>query len=172
MSQTNEEINTKRRKRYSNLSPEEKKKRQNRVKEYSDEHREELNERAREYRRNHKDLYRAAKQRQLKKLKDNNPAQLMCMEIRKRARKRGIPFDLEPSDIVVHKSCPILGIDLSFGNGRVHDASPSLDRIIPEKGYVKGNCFVISSKANRMKQENTLETLEKIVAYIKERLPA
>jgi hypothetical protein len=129
-------------------------------------------QRAREYRKNHPDLYKACKQRQIKKLKDNNPSKLICMEIRKRARKRGIPFEIEAADIPIPKTCPILGIELSFGTGRVHDASPSVDRIIPEKGYVKGNCFIISSKANRMKQENTLETLEKIVTYIKDRLPA
>lgn len=59
------------------------------------------------------------------------------METKKRAKKRGIVFDLEVSDIVIPKLCPILGIELSFGNGRVHDASPSLDRIVPSKGYVK-----------------------------------
>jgi hypothetical protein len=92
------------------------------------------------------------------------------METKKRAKKRGIIFEIEVSDIIIPKVCPILGIELSFGIGRVHDASPSLDRIVPDEGYVKGNCFIISAKANRMKQENTLETLEKIVSYIKERM--
>ena len=47
---------------------------------------------------------------------------------------------------------------------------PSLDRLVPEKGYVKGNCFIISNKANRMKQDNTLEDFQRIVSYIQERL--
>ncbi len=92
------------------------------------------------------------------------------METKKRAKKRNILFEIEISDIVIPKFCPILGMELSFGVGTVHDGSPSLDRIVPEKGYVKGNCFIISSKANRMKQENTLEDLEKIILYIKERM--
>jgi hypothetical protein len=45
-----------------------------------------------------------------------------------------------------------------------------LDRLVPEKGYVKGNCFIISNKANRMKQDNTLEDFQRIVSYIQERL--
>jgi hypothetical protein len=126
--------------------------------------------RAKEYRKTHPEWTRATQKRARKKLKETAPEHLIWMETKKRAKKRGIPFEIEVSDVVIPKVCPILGIELSFGVGRVHDASPSLDRIVPEKGYVKDNCFIISSKANRMKQENTLETLEKIIAYIKERV--
>lgn len=131
---------------------------------------ERLKEWARQYRKNRPEWARATQKRARKKLRENNPEHLIWMETKKRAKKRRIFFDIDVSDIIIPKVCPILGIELSFGVGRVHDASPSLDRIIPEKGYVKGNCFIISSKANRMKQENTLETLEKIILYIKERM--
>lgn len=131
---------------------------------------ERLKEWAKQYRKNNPEWARATQKRARKKLRENNPEHLIWMETKKRAKKRGIPFEIEVLDIVIPKVCPILGIELSFGVGRVHDASPSLDRIIPEKGYVKGNCFIISSKANRMKQENTLESLEKIINYIKERM--
>lgn len=125
---------------------------------------------AKEYRKAHPEWVRETKQRQRQKLKENRPEYLIWSELKKRAKARDIKFELEVSDIVIPKVCPILGIELSFGKGRVHDASPSLDRIVPEKGYVKGNCFIISAKANRMKQENTLETFELIINYIKERL--
>jgi len=128
------------------------------------------NIRAKLYRKTHPNFARDASKRSRKKYKENNPAHLMWMESKKRAKKRNIPFEIEVSDIVIPQFCPIIGIELSPGIGRVHDASPSLDRIVPEKGYVKGNCYIISSKANRMKQENTLETLEKIILYIKERM--
>ena len=170
MSQSREEINAKRRAHYAILSEEEKEKRRQRVREYSSQHREELNEWAKNYRKTNPEWTRASKKRARQKLRENNPQHLIWMETKKRAKKRNIPFDIEVSDITLPKVCPILGIELSFGVGRVHDASPSLDRIIPEKGYVKGNCFIISSKANRMKQENTLETLEKLIKYIKERM--
>jgi len=131
---------------------------------------ERLKEWAREYRKTHPEWTRATQKRARKKLKETKPEHLIWMELKKRAKARDIKFELEVSDIIIPKFCPILGIELSFGDGRVHDASPSMDRIIPDKGYVKGNCFIISSKANRMKQENTLETFELIINYIKERM--
>lgn len=165
-----EELNKQRREKYANLSEEEKEIRRRKVREYAAAHRQELNEWAKEYRKTNSEWSRATQKRARKKLKETKPEHLIWMETKKRAKARGIVFDLDISDIVIPKVCPILGIGLSFGEGRVHDASPSLDRIVPSKGYVKGNCFIISSKANRMKQESTLEDLEKIIIYIKERL--
>lgn len=170
MPQSREEINTKRRAFYASLSEEEKEKHKQKVREYAAKHRKELSEWARAYRKNNPEWCRETRKRARKKLRENNPEYLIWMETKKRAKKRGISFEIEISDVVIPKLCPILGIELSFGKGTVHDASPSLDRIVPNKGYVKGNCFIISSKANRMKQENTLETLEKIISYIKERM--
>ncbi len=157
--------------RYASLSEEQKEKNRKRCSLYSKKHRKRLNEWARKYRADHPEVERDAKKRARKKLKDESPERLIFFEVRKRARARGIQFNLEESDIRIPKLCPILGIELSFGVGRVHDASPSLDRVIPSLGYVKGNCFVISAKANRMKQENTLEDFLKIIQYIQERLP-
>ena len=161
--------NEKRREKYA-TSEVEREKRLNSSKEYSLSHRQELNAYSKEYRKNNPDLLRSIQKRARLKLKENNPEHLIWMETKKRAFKKNIPFDIDVSDIIIPKVCPILGIELSFGIGKVHDESPSLDRIVPEKGYVKGNCFIISSKANRMKQENTLETLQLIINYIKERL--
>lgn len=125
---------------------------------------------AREFRKRNPERSKANSKRARQKLKNCFPEKLMLLELRKRARQRGIEFNLEIEDIVIPERCPILGIELVFGKGRVHDASPSMDRIVPSKGYTKGNCFIISSKANRMKQENTIEDFEKIISYIKERM--
>ena len=58
------------------------------------------------------------------------------------------------------KVCPVLGIELDWGmNGRQTN-SPSLDRINPNKGYVKGNVMIMSDLANRMKQNATPEQLK------------
>jgi hypothetical protein len=85
-----------------------------------------------------------------------------------RAKKKGLPFNLELSDIIIPEFCPIFGMRLekSQGKGAV-DRSPSLDRIRSEKGYVKGNVWVISNKANTMKSNATVEELEHLTAVLR-----
>jgi len=69
-----------------------------------------------------------------------------------RAKKYNLPFDLDISDVIVPEICPILGIKLVFGHSKgCQSSSPSLDRIVPSKGYVRGNVVVISFRANRLK---------------------
>lgn len=86
------------------------------------------------------------------------------------AKKRGLTFDIEVSDIVIPDACPLLGIPLSHGVGHSHAASPSLDRIDPSKGYVKGNVWVISSRANAIKNDATPDELERIAKAVRARL--
>lgn len=100
----------------------------------------------------------------------NNPETYILRAARGRARKKNILFDIDESDIIIPTHCPILGIELKMSVNSAEDNSPSLDRILPDKGYIKGNCAVISVKANRMKQDNSLETLEKIISYMKKHL--
>ena len=47
--------------------------------------------------------------------------------------------------------CPVLDIDLMISEGCSTYNSPSIDKLIPELGYVKGNIDVISHKANTLK---------------------
>jgi hypothetical protein len=99
-----------------------------------------------------------------------NPALPMWTSARQRARKSGVPFRITPDDIVIPPCCPVLGIPIQRGAGRLRDASPSLDRIIPAEGYVVGNIAVISYRANRIKNDSTLEELERITAWVRETL--
>jgi hypothetical protein len=79
--------------------------------------------------------------------------------IKSRAVARGIPFNLDIEDISFPSVCPVLGLELSREVGGKSVASPSVDRIIPSLGYVKGNVQVISELANRMKSDATPEQL-------------
>lgn len=82
-----------------------------------------------------------------------------------RATAKGLPFDLTPEDLTLPEFCPVLGIALSWGNV-ITNETPSIDRVKPELGYVKGNCNIISMKANRLKNNATKEELEAILTYI------
>lgn len=96
----------------------------------------------------------------------------MLRHAKLRANKKGIPFNLDIDDIYIPDNCPILGIPIQFNRNQTEknkgpkDDSVSLDRIIPELGYVKGNIKVISWRANRLKGDGTLEDFEKIVQYL------
>lgn len=77
-----------------------------------------------------------------------------------------LPFDITFKDILIPEICPVLGIELIAGGGAGSDNTPSLDRIIPEKGYVKGNVRIISMRANRIKDNGTAEEHRRIADYI------
>jgi hypothetical protein len=77
-----------------------------------------------------------------------------------------VPFNLVIDDIIIPKTCPILGIPLKSGKKNHLPSSPSLDRIVPNLGYVRGNICVISYKANQMKSDLTKEIILKILEYI------
>lgn len=81
---------------------------------------------------------------------------------RSRAKARNLEFDIDVTDIVIPDVCPLLGIPVFVNEGKAKPKpnSPSLDRIDPLKGYVKGNVWVISLKANTMKSNATLEELK------------
>lgn len=87
---------------------------------------------------------------------------------KKRAEKLGLPFNLELEDVVIPEFCPLLGIRLNTDySDKSGETSPSLDKIYPEKGYVKGNVAIISKKANRIKSDLTPDMLEKLLNYFK-----
>jgi len=95
----------------------------------------------------------------------NHKAQTIYYSAQRRARKKGVPFEIEISDIVIPEYCPVLGIKLEVASGYAQDNSPSLDRIIPALGYVKGNILVISYKANTIKSNATVDELRKVAAF-------
>ena len=103
-----------------------------------------------------------------------NPENSILVQIRDRCRRGGIPFNLTIEDCKIPEICPVLGIPIVVGQIRpkgrmLAGNAPSVDRIFPEKGYVKGNIAVISWRANHLKNNATADELEKIVNYIRER---
>lgn len=86
----------------------------------------------------------------------------MFYDARKRAFSLGLPFGIEPEDISVPDRCPVLGLLL---DGSCRDRKPSLDRVVPSLGYVKGNVRVISFRANRIKSDATADELRAVLSY-------
>ena len=95
--------------------------------------------------------------------------QIWC-DVKKRAKMRGIEFTLVPQEIPeIPKVCPVLGIIIKANTVSAPiDSSPSLDRINPKLGYIKGNVRIICNRANRIKSDATLQELELILKDAKE----
>ena len=88
--------------------------------------------------------------------------------IRNKCKENNIPCDFTIDDLIPFPlSCPITGHSINYfnkGKGGLDD-SPSIDRVEPTKGYVKGNVRIISFKANRMKQDASPKDTMNILAY-------
>jgi hypothetical protein len=127
--------------------------RQNR-RDYDASHPEKVKKQRKDYRDSHKEYFS-------KKQKEHvaeNPEKYMMYEARKRARKFGLECTITPKDIVVPEFCPILGLKLERGKvDKNRDNTPSLDRIVPEIGYIPSNIAVMSYRANRIKNNGTAE---------------
>jgi len=150
---------------------------------YAEKNRESLRQKSREWYWNLKKNNPEAAEQLLKKQSQSNkeyrrknPEKVWKSSVlsnaRSRALAKGIPFNLSNQDIIIPEFCPILKIRLCFQskNGRPHDSTPSIDRIVPELGYVPGNVEVISHRANMIKNCGSLEEHKRIVEWLESKL--
>lgn len=89
----------------------------------------------------------------------------MVRAAKARATKAGVPFNLRPEDLTIPHRCPVLGIPLIVGANKASDNSPSLDRVVPLLGYVPGNILIISNRANRIKNDATIDELRMVADF-------
>lgn len=96
--------------------------------------------------------------------------------VRSRAKKRGIPCDIDGEylESIWTGTCPIFHTKLnkpwhSTNADRASKHTCSLDRIIPEKGYVKGNVEWISNIANMIKSTATASDLYRVADHVHRR---
>ncbi len=100
--------------------------------------------------------YRRAARERGKLYHELDPRKRMVTAAKQRAKKTGLPFNITANDLVIGETCPILGTYFTPNT----EYCASLDRIVPELGYVVGNVQVISMKANAMKNSaNDIELL-------------
>lgn len=97
----------------------------------------------------------------------------LVLAARRRGRERGLEATIRVSDLVWPTHCPVLGIPLDYPErgaarktGAHNPGYPSLDRWDNAKGYVAGNVFVISHRANTLKGSATYEEILRIAEYV------
>jgi hypothetical protein len=87
---------------------------------------------------------------------------------RQRSREKGLRYELNIDFIVsiAPTICPLLQYPLVYTKekGRSRTSVPSLDRIDPSKGYTRDNVWIISWRANTIKNDASLEELEAVLA--------
>ena len=142
-------------------------------KEYKAAHRAKIVEWQKEY---HKKYYEenrdairaAAKEYKERTRKDPRyAAKRMLVFARFRAKRDGLPFNLTLDDIVIPDVCPVFGVPFVFGAKGNHPYSPSLDKLIPELGYVKGNIRVISYRANTLKRDASFNEIARLYRWMR-----
>lgn len=126
-------------------------------KRYYEKNKERIKEKQREWALNNPDKVKASLQR----YRDSNRELRLLWNVRSRAIKRGLDFNLEKSDIIIPTLCPYLNVPLIYKD---KNFTPSIDRIDNTQGYTKGNIEVISLLANKMKN---IATKEQLIAFSK-----
>lgn len=109
-------------------------------------------------------------QRPRKPRRNEHPSYSMWTNAKKRAKDKGWDFDLVLEELVIPETCPLLGIPIHKGENGYCDNSPTLDRINPKGGYTKDNVWIVSMRANRIKDNATLDELSLITDNLRKRL--
>ena len=112
-------------------------------------------------------IYERRKKSLAKTWRQNNIAKQLLRSAKARAKLNNLEFNLELSDIIVPILCPVFGTLLKPNDRGMSDNSPTLDRVDPNKGYIKGNIAVISWRANTLKKNGSVEEFQKLLDWMK-----
>jgi hypothetical protein len=96
------------------------------------------------------------------------PLSHLLIRARNRATARGREFSITLDDLYIPEICPLLGVPLSLTDPNTA-YRPSIDRIDSNKGYIPGNVWVVSNRANRLKSDATADELIRIGLALKGR---
>jgi hypothetical protein len=95
----------------------------------------------------------------------------MLARVKHRAKRSQLDYSLDFEYVLdlAPDVCPVFKTDLLWGLSRVKNSnfSPSMDRIDPTQGYVKGNVQIISQRANLLKNNASLEEHEQLINWMK-----
>lgn len=89
-----------------------------------------------------------------------NPFAQKFTRWRATATSNGVAFDITEDDLDWPTHCSYLGVELDYGDGNARASNTaSLDKIVPNLGYIPGNVQIISLRANKMKSDASHEEL-------------
>ena len=120
-----------------------------------------------EYRNGRKPAIKLREQLRHKK----EPWKVLFYNAQQRARKKGLPFDLTKEWLKERWTghCELTGLKFRVGKERVKGTySASIDKIVPEKGYVKNNCRIILMGINALKGIDSDKDMYKIAKALVE----
>ncbi|MAJ22742.1 MAG: hypothetical protein CBC24_02665 [Candidatus Pelagibacter sp. TMED64] len=96
-----------------------------------------------------------------------------CKASKRRAKIKNLPFNLTSNylESIYPKNsvCPILGYTMKVSNISLGKLSPTLDRIDPRLGYVKGNVEFVTNIANLMMTSATGRDIKRFVKWATKR---
>lgn len=109
--------------------------------------------------------------------RQRNPLKAKFSELysaaKRRARQKNLPFEIDSPfvETLFVSHCPVFDVPLDWtidrGKGRAPlSNAPSIDRIDPTKGYTKDNVWIISHKANAIKNNATHEELRLVAEAV------
>lgn len=117
----------------------------------------------------------ALKQHYSKKATKTGHIWILFQKAKFRAKQENLPFNITTKylETLPSEFCPILSLKLGWCqlNPLAKTHCPSLDKIVPELGYVEGNVHWISFKANAMKQNATFQELHQFADWVKATIP-
>jgi hypothetical protein len=109
--------------------------------------------------------YRERKLASQERWVEDNPEQsLACILVahaKIRAKDNNVPFDPTFLDDMgdCPTNCPVCHVKMERGNGKQQANSPTVDRIIPELGYVPGNVQWLCLSCNVCKHDRPMSYL-------------
>lgn len=94
---------------------------------------------------------------------------------KRRAKQKGLDFNITIEFVIGlfenTKVCPICKKQLKCGkDSRPALSSPTLDRLIPEKGYTSNNVYILCYRCNRLKDNGTSLEHRRIADWIDEKI--
>ena len=96
-----------------------------------------------------------------------------CKASKRRAKIKNLPFNLTSNYLesiyLKNSVCPILGYTMKVSNISLGKLSPTLDRIDPRLGYVKGNVEFVTNIANLMMTSATGRDIKRFVKWATKR---